>query len=367
MENMGILSANESIGVIMASKNEVKMHSVRKLAQDADFYMINEVREKKENEVLTIDVIIPIYRPDNKFDLLMKRLKKQTVQPRKIILLNTVPRAYENEAGQLEQDEFLQKYRELNQATIIHIKEDEFDHGGTRAYGASLSNADLVLFMTQDAVPADEFLIEEIIRPFQNPRVGAAYARQMALTNADEIESFTRIFNYPAESRLKSEDDLKTLGIKTFFCSNVCACYRKTYYDQLGGFVKKTIFNEDMIFASKLIQNHYLIAYVAEARVFHSHHYSYRQQFRRNFDLGVSHAQYPEVFESVKSESEGMKLVKRTAKHLMKRHSYIKVVDLFFMSAFKYTGYFVGCRYKMLPKKLVLVCTMNKNYWKETR
>lgn len=346
----------------MASKSEVKMHSVRKLAQDADFYMINEMCEKQENGALTIDVIIPTYRPDNKFDLLMKRLKKQTVQPRKIIILNTVPSSIENEAGQ--QDEFMEKYRELNQTTIVHIKEEDFDHGKTRAYGATLSNADLMLYMTQDAVPVDEFLIEDIMKPFQNPVVGAAYARQMALSNADEIESFTRNFNYPAESRLQTKSDIDDLGIKTFFCSNVCACYRKSYYDKLGGFVKKTIFNEDMIFASKLIENHYAIAYVAEARVFHSHHYNYRQQFRRNFDLGVSHAQYPEAFQCAKSESEGIKLVKRTASHLIKRHSYLKVIDLFFNSAFKYAGYFVGCRYKKLPKKLVLKCTMNRNYWK---
>lgn len=349
----------------MDTKNDVKMHSVKRLAQDADFFMINEMCDKKENEPFSVDVIIPTYRPDHKFDLLMKRLKKQTVQPKNIIILNTVPTAYETKEGHQEQDEFMQKYRELNHAKIIHVREEEFDHGGTRGYGASLSNADLLLFMTQDAIPVDEFLIEELIRPFQNPNVGAAYARQLALTNADEIESYTRTFNYPAESRLKSKEDMDTLGIKTFFCSNVCAAYRKSMYDQLGGFVKKTIFNEDMIFAHKLIQNNYVIAYVAEARVFHSHHYSYRQQFCRNFDLAVSHAQYPEVFQQIRSESEGMKLVKKTADHLIKRHSYIKVVDLFLVSAYKYAGFFFGSRYKMLPKKLVMKWTMNKNYWRE--
>lgn len=348
----------------MGTKNEVKLHSVKKLGNDADFFMINEMLEKTDHKNLTVDVIIPTYRPDNKFDLLMKRLKKQSIQPKKIIILNTIPNDSSTEDGKQEQDEFMQKYRELHHASIIHIKEDEFDHGGTRAYGASLSNADLILFMTQDAIPADEYLIEELLKPFSDPNVGAAYARQLALTNADEIETYTRTFNYPAVSKVKSKADLEELGIKTFFCSNVCAIYRKSVYDKLGGFVKKTIFNEDMIFASKLIQNNFKIAYVAEAKVFHSHHYSYRQQFRRNFDLAVSHAQYPEVFSQVKSESEGMKLVKKTANHLLKRRSYLKLVDLFFVSGFKYMGFFLGSRYNKLPKKLVLKWTMNKNYWK---
>lgn len=347
----------------MGTKNEVKMHSVKKLGHDADFFMINEMCEKKDIRNLTLDIIIPTYQPDHKFDLLMKRLKKQTIQPKKIFILNTIPNTCRTKEGQQEQDEFMQKYRELNHASIIHITQDEFDHGGTRGYGASLSNADLIMFMTQDAIPADEYLIEELLKSFSDPKVGAAYARQLALTNADEIEAFTRTFNYPAQSKVKSKADLDTLGIKTFFCSNVCAVYRKSVYDKLGGFVKKTIFNEDMIFASKLIQNNYKIAYVAEAKVFHSHHYSYRQQFKRNFDLAVSHAQYPEVFSQVKSESEGMKLVKKTADHLLKRHSYLKVVDLVFVSGFKYMGFFLGSRYKKLPKKLILKWTMNKNYW----
>lgn len=64
--------------------------------------------------------------------------------------------------------------------------------------------------------------------------------------------------------------------------------YRRSIYEKLGGFVKHTIFNEDMIFAGKLIQEGYAIAYVAEARVVHSHNYTNRQQLHRNFDLAVS-------------------------------------------------------------------------------
>ena len=33
-------------------------------------------------------------------------------------------------------------------------------------------------------------------------------------------------------------------------------------------------------------------------------------------------------------------------------------------SGFKYMGYFLGKRYKKLPKKVILFCTMNREYWK---
>lgn len=331
---------------------------------DEDFFRVNEVKSKMENKEVAVDVIIPTYRPDHKFDLLMKRLMKQTYQPKHVIILNTVPKSNSKEDELKEQDEFMNKYRELYHATIIHIDQEEFDHGGTRRYGASLATSDLLLFMTQDAIPADEFLIEELVKVFEDETIGAAYARQLAHTNADEIETYTRNFNYPGQSCIKSKKDMETYGIKTFYCSNVCAMYRRSVYEKLGGFVDKTIFNEDMIMASKIIHANYKIAYVAEAKVYHSHKYTYRQQFTRNFDLAVSQAQHAEVFEQVSSKSEGMRLVKNTANHLVKRHSYFKVVDLFFLSAFKYMGYFFGKRYEHIPKKLVKKMSMNKGYWK---
>ena len=35
----------------------------------------------------------------------------------------------------------------------------------------------------------------------------------------------------------------------------------------------------------------------ADARVIHSHEYTYRELIRRNFDQGVSQACHPEIFE----------------------------------------------------------------------
>lgn len=105
-----------------------------------------------------------------------------------------------------------------------------------------------------------------------------------------------RGYNYPPASRVKSLEDLPELGIKTYFCSNVCCAYRREIYEALGGFIKHAIFNEDMLFAAKAIQAGYRIAYAAEARVIHSHNYTCGQYFHRNFDLGVSQADHPEVF-----------------------------------------------------------------------
>jgi len=303
----------------------------------------------------SVDVIIPTYHSDDKLNKLLKMLYLQTVKPNRVMILHTV----EVEGQEQEIPDI-----EASNITVIPIDKDEFDHGGTRKYGASLSNADIIMFMTQDAVPVDEHLIEKLIEPYEDPFVSATYARQLPNDKANLTERYTRYFNYPKQSRVKSMEDLEELGIKTFFCSDVCATYRNQIYKKMGGFVPKTIFNEDMIMASAMIRADYRIAYAAQAKVVHSHKYSYIQQFTRNFDLGVSHNQFAEVFHGLKSESEGMKLVKKTIQYLIEKKAYILIPDLIINSGFKFIGYQVGLRYHLLPKKLVVTLSMNKSYWK---
>ncbi|HKL99319.1 MAG TPA: glycosyltransferase [Mobilitalea sp.] len=303
----------------------------------------------------SVDVIIPVYRPDEKLDRLLTMLYSQTIRPDHVFLLHTI-----------ESNENKLKLPEIpgSNITILPINKRDFDHGGTRRYGASRSEADIMLFMTQDAVPVDELLIEQLIEPYDNPQVAATYARQLPGKNSDILERFTRGFNYPNTSHIKSSEDIEELGIKTFFCSNVCATYRKDIYQELGGFVERTIFNEDMIMAFGIIGTGYKIAYAAEAKVIHSHRYSYLQQLTRNFDLGVSHRQYSELFSSVKSESEGIQLVKKSMKYLVEQKKYLMLPDLILNSAFKYLGYLLGSHYDILPESLIIRCSMNKAYWK---
>ncbi len=317
---------------------------------------------------MSVDVIIPVYKPDAKFDRLLAMLAKQSVKPNKILILNTeVFPEYATDRVAAHIEEVMKKQscaKELDFAMEVYsIRKEEFDHGGTRAYGANLSEAEFMIFMTQDAIPKDEHLIEELIKPFSDEQIAVSYGRQLAGENAGEIESYTRVFNYPVTSMKKTKDDLERLGIKTYFCSDVCAAYRKASYEAVGGFVKKTIFNEDMIIASRFIKAGMAVYYAADAMVYHSHTYTYWQQFTRNFDLAVSQADHKDIFEEVSSESEGMKLVKQTISHLAKQKHYFLIVDLILQSGFKYMGYFLGKRYKTLPKSMVLKCSMNKAYF----
>ena len=317
-------------------------------------------RKNETGRRLKVDVVIPAYKPGKKFSRLLKMLERQTWPVGKVIVMNT-EKSFWNDHG----------FEEIGNLEVHHLTKEEFDHGDTRNRGMKLSRADIVVFMTDDAVPADEHLIEELVKAFaqrgpEGEAVIMAYARQLPDKDCALAERYTRSFNYPEESCVKTKADLKRLGIKTFFASNVCCAYDREKFWFQGGFIRRTIFNEDMIFAGRaVLQDDYAVAYAAEARVIHSHNYNCRQQFKRNFDLAVSQADHPEIFNGIRSESEGIRLVKSTARFLIRQKKPWLVPGLVVKSGFKYLEYRAGKCYRLLPGWMILKCTMNREYWKK--
>lgn len=305
-----------------------------------------------------VDVIIPVYKPGKRFRQLIQMLMIQKYPVHKIIVMNT-DRTYWDDRS----------FQSVDNLEVHHVQKADFDHGATRNKGVGYSSADIMVFMTDDAVPADENLINCLVAAFcqKGPCgeiVAEAYGHQMADVDCGFVERYTRTFNYPDQSHLKTKADLPRLGIKTYFASNACCAYDREIFQKQGGFITGTIFNEDMLYAAHTIQNGYAIAYAADARVVHSHNYTGRQQFRRNFDLAVSQADHPEIFSGVPSESEGIRLVKKTACHLVRQKKLSLIPYLVIQSGFKYAGYYLGKRYRRLPHRLVVWCSMNREYWK---
>lgn len=288
----------------------------------------------------TADVVILTCQPSELFLDIIDRLEEQSLKPRRIIVVNT---------GESHMDDLLGRYPDrlerYDNIEIHHITRDEFDHGGTRKRAAEYSDAAFLIYMTQDALPADESLIDKLTAPFEGDEsIAVSYARQLPYESASPIERYNRSFNYPEGDRKKTADDLDTLGIKAFFCSDVCACYRRDIYDSLGGHIEHTVFNEDMIYARGAIDAGYSIYYASDARVYHSHDYTPAQQYRRNVDLGRSQAEHPEVFGGITSYGEGKKLVKGCMSYLLKNGYWYMIPAFIAQCAGRYLGYRKGRR-----------------------
>lgn len=171
------------------------------------------------------------------------------------------------------------------------IPRAEFNHGRTRQLGAeSATNAEILVYLTQDAVLADEDSLDQLLSAFADPKVAAAYGRQLPRPNSTPIEAHARIFNYGTKSNIRTLQSREKLGLKTIFISNSFAAYRREALMSVGGFPGDVIFGEDTVTAGRLLQAGWKISYVAEAQVYHSHSYTWKQEFKRYFDIGVLHS-----------------------------------------------------------------------------
>ena len=164
------------------------------------------------------DIIIPTYRPGASLEELLKRLLQQELLPNRVIIMNT-----EEDLWDADRFEVLFDGSPVG-LTVQHLSREAFDHGGTRHRGILLSDADVCICMTQDAIPYDRKLTGKLVEAVSSSdRIAAAYARQLPAADCGPVERYTRQFNYPEQSRIKGKEDLEELGIKTYFCSNVCA------------------------------------------------------------------------------------------------------------------------------------------------
>ncbi len=308
-----------------------------------------------------IDVIIPLYKPDENFCLLLQSLQKQTFGIHKLILANTEKAYWEELVAKSNVEQLLQEAP--FETLLFHVEKKDFDHGGTRTLAVEKSEAPIFICMTQDACPVDEYLVEKLVAPIVSGEAVVSYARQLPREDCSFLECYTRSFNYPEKSCRKTKADLPRLGIKTYFCSNVCAAYHRKTWEELGGFERHTIFNEDMIYAAGAIKADYAIAYTADACVMHSHNYTGIQQYRRNFDLAVSQALHPEIFAEVPSESEGVRMVLSTAKYLLKAGKPWLIFSLIWQSGWKYLGYACGKHFRKFSPKTIGRITLNPQFW----
>lgn len=306
---------------------------------------------------MIIDVIIPVYSPDKRLNTLLRRLMKQTCPARKIYIINSVDQEHSFPAMEYE--------KKFSEVQVHQIAREEFDHGRTRDEWMRKSDADIVVFLVQDALPADSRMIERLTAHFQNEKIAAVYGRHVTDRECCEIEKYTRHFNYPPVSRIKCREDIEKMGIKSCFCSNVCAAYSRSWYLKAGGFERHIIAAEDMVFAYRLLLLGGKIVYEEKARVYHYHTYGLQEQFSRNFDTGVLHSKYREIFEGLPAGREGIRLVRKTGQYLVRIGKPQLLWKLFIISAAKYAGYRLGRSYEKLPKSIINKCTRNEQYWKE--
>lgn len=248
---------------------------------------------------------------------------------------------------------------------VLEIDAANFSHGGTRNFALQHIDplTDVVVFMTQDALFADENALNNLVNVFLNPSVGCAFGRQLPHLDATPFARHARMFNYPSQSRIVSMSDKNELGIKTCFLSNSFAAYRVADLMAVGGFPADVILGEDMAVAAKMLTEGKSVAYVSESCVHHSHNYTTLEEFRRYFDTGVFHARQRWILQEFGSAGgEGLRFVLSELTYLWRNDPHL-ILSAVIRSFMKWLGYKLGRFEAHLPLVFKRWCSMHKPYW----
>lgn len=316
------------------------------------------------------DVIILTHAPNSDLMNSIVRLLDQTVVPDTIIIYNTDEEKLDwniKSEGGLTLDECLNG-RNASKFIVVHIKESDFDHGKARNDASKLSSSKYILFMTDDAIPYHREMCEKMMQAFEKyddktSKVATVYARQIPKNDATLKERFVREYNYPDYDIIKEKAKEKELGIKNYYCSNVCAMYDRDIFNKLGYFEENIILNEDTFYVYNAINKGYKIVYCSEAKVLHSHNLSFKEQFNRNFDIGVSQRERREIFDKIPSAKEGKKMVVNVSKRLLKGFHIVEFTSFIIECIYRYMGFKIGYSFEKLSLDKCIKYASNKNYF----
>ncbi|MBQ8425452.1 MAG: glycosyltransferase family 2 protein [Clostridia bacterium] len=265
---------------------------------------------------MTIDIICPLYKAENYILDIVRSINNQ-----KDVDVKTI-RFILTESNDKSED--ILKENDLYYSTVSL---NDFSHSKTREDEAMKSDADILVFITQDIVIQSDVWLKNLVSPIINGECEASFSRQLSKYN--NIEKYTREKNYPDKSYINSKEDIETKGLKTFFFSDASSAIKTSIYKELGGYDGKVFpTNEDMYIAHKLITNGYKIKYCADSEVYHSHKFTLKEVYKRYYITGEFMAMNPQI-ESYGTTKAGGGLAKYILKRAIKEFN-IKVLIRFF-------------------------------------
>lgn len=237
---------------------------------------------------LKISIIIPTLNGKEFIDKSLTEIFRQTLLLEEVVIVDSG-----STDGTVD---VIKKYiYEGYPIRFAQISKDEFGHGKTRNYAAGLSGGDILVFLTQDAIPAHHRWLENLIKPFTfHDGVACVFGRHIPredcnpLIERDIINHFDSFGKEPyVYQRVDWSDESaveKYKDNKGWYCFNstVNCAIRKSIWKKIR--FREVLYAEDQLFGRNLIEKGYTKVYARDAAVLHSHNYSLLNFFKRYFD-----------------------------------------------------------------------------------
>jgi glycosyltransferase involved in cell wall biosynthesis len=170
---------------------------------------------------------------------------------------------------------------------IVEIPAEDFHHARTRNYAATLTTGKYLVFLSQDAIPANYLWLKAMLQNFSDGAVGAVYGRQVPKAGSTQERHDALNTMYGSERVVKDASSKERLGYRYYHFSDANAAIRKEVWEATRFPEDLKVF-EDLGIAKKILDAGWHIVYEPEASVVHSHNHTTVELFKRYFDIGYT-------------------------------------------------------------------------------
>ena len=184
-------------------------------------------------------------------------------------------------------DESVPLLREAG-ARVEVIPKTEFGHGRTRNALAELARGELLVFLSQDALPADEGFLDELVAPLAEEGVAGAYAR--LLPHGDDDPLTARTVLAAPEARAEAPP-LAPLDADALWGSGGAARLERLRFSNVASAVRAEVlrahpfpdipFGEDFAWSARAAEAGWQVRFAPRAVALHAHRYTPSQAFER--------------------------------------------------------------------------------------
>ncbi len=300
-----------------------------------------------------ISIILPTRNNENHIDTLLTSIFNQQVEGHVEVLML--------DSSDDRTPQIALEYSEKADLRIIRVEPEDYNYGGTRNLGVSLTSGDYLVFISTDIDIRDINWLKKLVKPLEDPRVAGVYGRQIPKEDAPPMEEFFIKHTYPNKKKIYYLGDNDKLT--DFFFSNTNSVIKRAVWETIP--LPEMLKSEDQEWAKRVLLADYKIIYEPNAFVYHSHHYSLTNVFKEYFDSGAT---MPYVFndERISPSSfiiRGLKYEVSQVRYFIEM-KYFKHIPYSFLYDFtKFLGYFLGTKCSYMPIWMRKTLCKKSNHW----
>ena len=233
---------------------------------------------------------------------------------------------------------------------LLQIAETEFHHARTRNVAAAASSGKYLVFLSGDALPANNWWLNALVRNFDDAGIAAVYGRQLPKPDATPERVFFMQHRYGTQRLVKNINGNGTGKYLLYQFSNVNSAIRREVW-QRTPFPEDINAYEDFSFAIEVVRQGHSIAYEPDAAVYHSHNYTLLRSFQQYFDSGVLYRRRElwDAQQTNRVRSDGIRFIWNEVKYLLERGTAHRVPYVLCYEAARYVGIILGRNERLLP------------------